>query len=671
MPDINLLLEAEKRGILPQDKLALLNEARSRGLLDKSFLQRLDERKQKRIEELSANADRIVAQGRGVNDFSTNYVNALQLGLGPVADVIGEGISTAINNIPEQLKPSERFKQGLQSLADTKVGRGLKQGANYIGEQYNQLPEDVKQPLEAFGVGAQAVPVGYGSIKGAKIGLEGVENVGSKIKNLSENVISERKNESLKKMALPNLTPTEKAYRSQKGLTESSFGGRLTNYNLDDLEKYGVKVIENNNINVKPYRAADYNAQILDNEIENRSKILTEQIKKRNKTPFDKKELSSRLDEIEASIINNQDIGPDEIPTALKAIENARFLLEKRPEKIFGKDVLEIRRRLDKIMDTKKKADKQNAVLYNSGLRATRDAFNNFLAEKVPTVSVKQLLKEQSGLYAVRDSLTSKVKDDPETLAGLLYSKTLEKIPQRGDVGKVALASGVPAGLLYAGGATVPIVGAGLVGGALGYKAAPYVGKKLGEGLEKISKIATKDLAKKDKITKESLLMLPAPERDIVVDRSGVARKSSDYTAQKAQKAREEFNALGLDSGTRANLSNLEKKDFLKNKTNLNNPLIRFIAENPDAKLQDFYNKDLSEIFNGANKKDWTKVDNLWDNATLTDKQKVIQILDSVDAKNKKKTLGTIINILDKNKNKTELGIKLKEALKNKIKENN
>jgi len=33
MPNIELLLEAEKRGILPQDKIELLNEARKRGLV--------------------------------------------------------------------------------------------------------------------------------------------------------------------------------------------------------------------------------------------------------------------------------------------------------------------------------------------------------------------------------------------------------------------------------------------------------------------------------------------------------------------------------------------------------------------------------------------------------------------------------------------------------------
>lgn len=195
---LDLMLEAEHRGILPDDKKGLLDEARKRGLIpsdsvstaatssDQGFLSRVRGDLSNRGNIAKNIATRVATGQEGIVPGALSEIG--KVGYGSAADVIGEGFKSAT---PDFVKNA--FTSGAQGIANaldnTSVGRAI--GDTVLGttEGYGSLAKanpnisdtiDSVANIAAMGIGSKAIPpVMDGLSSGAsKIGPIATKTIG-------------------------------------------------------------------------------------------------------------------------------------------------------------------------------------------------------------------------------------------------------------------------------------------------------------------------------------------------------------------------------------------------------------------------------------------------------------------------------------------------------------
>jgi hypothetical protein len=135
MADLDLLLEAEKRGILPADKQELLNEARARGLVPGS-------------EPSPQAATLSAAEPRSMGEMA---LGALEASVFPPL-----GVSNAIKDLKTSWNGGDPQFQPMEHISPTALLTGYAQGA-----AFNKLPEMATIPDALAGGDPEAAIAGY------------------------------------------------------------------------------------------------------------------------------------------------------------------------------------------------------------------------------------------------------------------------------------------------------------------------------------------------------------------------------------------------------------------------------------------------------------------------------------------------------------------------------
>jgi hypothetical protein len=138
MPDLDLLLEAERRGILPADKAGLLNEARSRGLIGGGQPTNLD----KGIKSL-------VPKERTWGEAATDIAASLGSGIGKTMQVPGQlyGLITGDMETPQgPPQNTEEAKKALVRGAGNAAMPGMS-SAQSLGKRLEEYSESKKSEV--------------------------------------------------------------------------------------------------------------------------------------------------------------------------------------------------------------------------------------------------------------------------------------------------------------------------------------------------------------------------------------------------------------------------------------------------------------------------------------------------------------------------------------------
>lgn len=153
-----LLLEAERRGILPADKQALLTEARSRGLIPQ-----LPGAKAAAAPSFTSDVSRDV-----VKNLQDPNGGAFGQAMGIVGDVGGEAIKRVPGVVPAAQAVSGAMHSGAQSVANAIDNPTTEEIANSAGNAVNAAGDYIDQSpnLKSFLGGAKRIASGMGTLTG-------------------------------------------------------------------------------------------------------------------------------------------------------------------------------------------------------------------------------------------------------------------------------------------------------------------------------------------------------------------------------------------------------------------------------------------------------------------------------------------------------------------------
>jgi hypothetical protein len=179
----------------------------------------------------------------------------------------------------------------------------------------------------------------------------------------------------------------------------------------------------------------------------------------------------------------------------------------------------------------------------------------------------------------------------------------------------------------------VGALGAGYLGKQVGKAAlSPTAIKTTGKGLDLTGKFLSGELGKKAPATPAAKqLLLPAPEKDMVVDAAGNARKMTDAERAAAAAGRERSDTLGLTPDVRMAQRQRIKTELMDKYGQ--SELGKFVAENMD--------KPLSQIKGGVPYNEYSKTqvnkilnDRLMDKVTEAERAKIISQVDDMWKRN-------------------------------------
>lgn len=184
MAKLDAYIEAEKRGILPTEKLAILTEARKRGLIDggqppqdSSFAQRVGQA----FDERQANEQRIADEAIAGKRTEAEALGEIALSStgGKVGDVIGAALQPIVKPAIEAASPY--------------IPQQVKDVASGISNLYGQIPERGRDIVSAGGNLLNLIPVAatekaviQSVPKIADVGAAGAKTVAKSTKSILE-----------------------------------------------------------------------------------------------------------------------------------------------------------------------------------------------------------------------------------------------------------------------------------------------------------------------------------------------------------------------------------------------------------------------------------------------------------------------------------------------------
>lgn len=423
-PDkLKLYLEAEKRGILPQEKAPLLAEARRRGLIpalqetpaaqeEKGLFGRIGEDIQKRG-----------AEGRAaIADYQADKQSLLptvldvlgKSGAGTISDVVAETIKSAYDSpIADAMPLVKQGKYAAQQLADTQVGRGIKDAANYVSGQYGDFAKEYPQTARHIESAANILsmaPIG----KGAQLAQsevvapagQALMTGGEKLAKAGNVKIAAKRNSFIQDLITPKDTPTVRANQFGRATEKGLLRERVVAPTAQ--EQAIIDTVAE--LPVSKSKSLLGNANIIDKANKAEAESLIAKLKANDvEVPDDV--IQNALIQAKDNLATNIWIKSD--ATAAAAAENvvnaALEIITKHPKTASG--LLEARKALDALIRKQKGSKAFNPNLegpVSTAIGEIRQAINNTVAEAVPDASVKASLAKQSNLYRAHEAIVTK-----------------------------------------------------------------------------------------------------------------------------------------------------------------------------------------------------------------------------------------------------------------------
>ena len=457
-----------------------------------SFLDRVGKAFDERAAMEQGLADKAVA-GQKTETEALGEIAASRVG-GPIGDVIGAAIGPSL----------QHEYQALPEVAQ----KALSATGQFIGKQYNKIPERGRDIIGAVGNLANLVPAGGAAKVAAPVALDAakaapsmlggaIKSVGTKARISGETAISANREASIREAILPDVKTVSGRKQAIEGGgvgTKKNRIGKSTAYAIADKQQEAAISEALKIKGIKPENLHIENANIVSSEIEKKANSLITALKE-NDVPIPKRETRSKISKLIVQLQNDEPLLTGDAGKAAVPIFNkVKQLLEQNPGTASG--LLQVRKDLDKFTTEATNGaifsdDKATALRIAN--RRIRTALNNLIADKVPEVEVRKSLSEQSALYTARDAFEEKAIKQEFTRS----ERAAAAIDKAGSIKStaakaagLALAGG---GALYAPSIVLPAAAAYGVGRAISN---PALRVKIGKGMESLgSKLQSNPLA--------------------------------------------------------------------------------------------------------------------------------------------------------------------------------
>ena len=333
--------------------------------------------------------------------FAGGFAEATGATLG--AEAVNYLGTKAVENAPTFGSPTleNAKKKGLENLAN----------AGPLDEQFNDVTHQTENPMTAIAGNVVGTPAGFVGGAPAKVIEAGTKIVGA-VKSIPVIATKIEKNarakteKFIKTLITPALSAkdTAAAIKTGKVLEAGATGDRDLSLAIPGFENIvkavsGVKGVSPKNTLLK-------NVNAIHDGIGEVATNLKTQLK--GKGMFTPDEFDSYLSVVKNDLIENPTLVGDAEKTATKILDKFTKLVQEKG--YHGEGLLDARQALDKWMSSQKgnvfNPNTDNAV--STAMRAIRQGGNNFLAEKVPEVAVKELLATQARLFDAIENIAPK-----------------------------------------------------------------------------------------------------------------------------------------------------------------------------------------------------------------------------------------------------------------------
>lgn len=351
------------------------------------------------------------------------------------------------------------------------------------------------QTLESGAIGAVAGPiVGKATELAAKgVGAAGdvIGSVGKKLTTSAAKSMAKARD----KFALDLVLPEKMAGKSLRSKESGLF--RTINYNPVQYEKEMADAVSKIP-SVNPKRTAQFNLNVLQKEVTDKSNKLEKQLSGLNIT-FPRLDFKNQaVRELQDLIDTHPVLVGNAAATANRLVPQFEKIVDSAPSTPAG--LLSARKQFDTLLRGYKTNffDTDTKSAFTEVGNALRQFTNNYIADAVPSVAVKNSLKQQHLLLSAIDNISPK--------ADKLASNAISRLSQR--VGKLVPLKAEVAGLAALGGVGLAIspaavgAGAGLYGAGK-MAASPATRKALGGLLQSTNKAIN---IVKDKAIKQEML---------------------------------------------------------------------------------------------------------------------------------------------------------------------
>lgn len=459
-----LLIEANRRGLLTGSRKAAFDEAVRRGIIHDpyaggdaapaamaapqgasatpgvepqdagDFMSRAGEIIDRRRQE----AQDIFA----ASDSQTLAETGLQLvgksGVGTALELAGEAVSSGVQAItPEPVQ--EAVGTAVEEIMDTETAQAVMGALSRGIETYQDFAKEnprAARNLEAAGnvamvfapakVKASSPPVG--PPKSTMIGKAGtaVTQAGRKqeidLKEAFVEDLVQPKQTAAVKTAQASRTEVEGPLKSKRVVpTKQEQDMASVVRDIDGVDR-GKTVQENLNA---------IQSKIAEEATSLQGKIAAADVE------FDASELLQRLDGVKARLSQVPVIVGDAERSAGRLLDKWQELVSKHPST--GSGLLAARKEFDRwVEDFKPTAfDPKTESALTIALREIRTEANDFLAEKVPNVEVKRSLRDQSLMYRAVENIAPKAADEANNMVMRAWQNVTQVLPFRGEFNQV------------------------------------------------------------------------------------------------------------------------------------------------------------------------------------------------------------------------------------------
>jgi hypothetical protein len=382
---------------------------------------------------------------------------------GGAMDVIGETAMTGLSAItPDFVKSG--LKNTAQSVLSTDIGRAGLSAAKEGIDTYNawaaENPRIAKDLESVVNIGLTLVPA-----KGKKAPSKStmIGDIGeASVKSGSKSRIAAR-SEFIDDLVLPLGTPSVKA---EQALRTTERGALLKQtYNLSPLERDVAETVKSI-AKVTPNRSYQYNLNKLQEAAGKEARYLENKLSGL-KITFPKQEYKAQIDNAVTRLANNPILVGDAEKTAERLVGEFYKIVDNVPPTPAG--LLQARKNFDAVVRRYKPNafDPKAENAFTEVVRELRTTTNQFIADKSPSVAVKNSLKKQSNLLYAVDNIAAKAGKESSTVIGRLAQKVGRVVPLKTEIAGLAALGG-----LGASGIISPAT-AGLAAGGVGaYKLA-------------------------------------------------------------------------------------------------------------------------------------------------------------------------------------------------------
>jgi hypothetical protein len=445
------ILEARKRGV-PDIEIyrflenqGVINQKPAEPAQKTGFFQNVKNIISKRGENVGESYDR---QFAGQQSPIETGVQLAGQTFGTAFDIAFEGIKQVVGLAPKQLK--DLVGDAGQKFLETDIAQlglqKLQQGVEAYQEWKQENPREAAN-LEAIGNLASVIPVGTGGKAGVSVVSREVRPaLGQASARLEQAALSQagaKQSDFVLDLVQPEFT--KRVQKETAGRTVEGKGITGSRTRTPDAQEALMRDVVSEIPDVKPSNTFLKNYNVIEENLGARASNLVSEIKA-NDFIFPRRELNKALSDIKERIIANPVLTGNLETTAEKLINQFNKMVAEAPAK--GSSFLQVRKDFDKWVMTQKGAkafDPTTENAFSIVLREVRQGANDFLANKAPSVPVKQSLREQSALFNALDNIKPKIANEANSRIERFFDRVGKVVGTKNRVvqgGAVALGLG-------------------------------------------------------------------------------------------------------------------------------------------------------------------------------------------------------------------------------------